>query len=199
MIYDRTCRGRGLLPGLSHSWIAGGTLYRGLGRLDAYTGASSWTEAFDWILDRAGQRPISEIQFWGHGKWGVAFIQRERFDADALVPGHRLYDRLQRIGDLLVPDRGLFWFRTCETFGRPEGHHFAKALTAFFGCRTAGHTYVIGPWQSGLHALRPGHEPHWSTTEGLPPGVERPQKALWSTPTAPNTITCLHGEVPEGF
>ena len=27
MIYDETCRGRGLLPGLTHSWIAGALLY----------------------------------------------------------------------------------------------------------------------------------------------------------------------------
>ena len=36
------------------------------------------------------------------------------------------------------------------------GHDFARAWTDFFGSRAAGHTFIIGYWQSGLHTLAPG-------------------------------------------
>ncbi len=202
MVYDRTCRGRGVLPGLTHSWIAGGLLYRGLGRLDAHFGASSWAEAFDLILRESLDRPIGEIQFWGHGRWGCALIQGDRFDEGALSPGHPLHDPLSRIRDRMErrADRDpLFWFRTCETFGKPVGHSFARALTSFLQARAAGHTYIIGPWQSGLHTLSPGEQPSWSPTEGVQPDDPTGKTALWSTPTAPNTISCLTGAIPAGF
>lgn len=219
MVYDRGCRGRPLLPGrllggltlpgLTHSWIAGGALYKGLGRLDAYAPASSWAEAFAFLLAQPG--PIREVQYWGHGKWGRAFIGRDVLDEDALQPGHPLHDPLARLRDRLVPaaapseagdddDRApRLWFRTCETFGKPSGHSFARALARFLGARVAGHTYVIGPWQSGLHTLGPDDEPTWSETEGLPGGDEAATKALMSAPWAPHTITCLDGRVPAGF
>jgi hypothetical protein len=137
MVYDRTCRGRGALPGLTHSWIAGGLLYQGLGRLDAHFGASSWAEAFDLILHQSPDRPIDEIQFWGHGRWGEALLAGDRFDEAALSSGSPLYDDLSRIRDRMHPD-ALFWFRTCETFGKPVGHSFARALTSFLQARAAG-------------------------------------------------------------
>ena len=77
MLYDRSCRGRGLAPGLSHAWSAGGALYRGLGRIDAYHGARSWSEGLDWLVRAAAARPIAEIQFWGHGEWGGLWIDEE--------------------------------------------------------------------------------------------------------------------------
>lgn len=199
MVYDRTCRGRGLLPGLTHSWIAGGVLYKSLGRFDAYAPASSWSEAFDWLLETAGDRPIAEVQYWGHGKWGRAYVAKDVLDEGALSSSHPLYDRLARLRDRLVPERGLFWFRTCETFGKPEGHSFATAWTRFLNARAAGHTYVIGPWQSGLHSLSPGETPTWSTTEGLREDDPKARAALMSSPLAPRTITCLAGRVPDGW
>ena len=48
MLYDRSCRGRGPLPGLSHAWSAGGALYRALGQIDACHGAWSWAEGLDY-------------------------------------------------------------------------------------------------------------------------------------------------------
>jgi hypothetical protein len=99
----------------------------------------------------------------------------------------------------LAPD-ALLWFRTCETLGAHAGQDFAAALTDATGARVAGHTFVIGFFQSGLHCLRPGVAPHWSAEEGLAQGsAERPQSALPSTPDAPNTITCLTGAIPDGF
>lgn len=200
MIYDKTCVGRGGLPGLTHSWIAGALLYRALGRIDLYRGVSSWEEGLSFVADAALERPIAEVQFWGHGKWGEAFVQRDVFDERALLRGHSLEPLLRRVRARLTDENALFWFRTCETFGAQKGHSFASALTDFLGCGAAGHTYIIGPWQSGLHRLQPGEVPQWSEVEGIAEGTaERPTKALWSRRRAPNTISCLHGRVPAAF
>ena len=230
MIYDRTCvgdfpkpgasgRDRGVgdrllrragelledapWPGLSHSWWAGGVLYSALGRLDAWRGFSSWGEALTWVAEVEPSRAIGEIQFWGHGKWGCAKIDYEDLDVDMLDPGHPEHAKLLAIRERLRP-RGnqppLWWFRTCETFGADRGHEFARAWSGFFDCRTAGHTYIIGPYQSGLHTLDAGETPSWSTTEALIEGsAAAPRRAAWSTRREPNTITCFHGRIPVGF
>jgi hypothetical protein len=144
MLFDRTCKGRGPMPGLSNVWGAGRHLYRALGRLDASYGASTWADALDWLADVSPGRPIAEIQFWGHGHWGNALIDRESLDVRALERGHEHHDRLVRVRERFLPgDRGLWWFRTCETFGTSAGHDFARRWSRFFGCRAAGHTYVI--------------------------------------------------------
>ena len=200
MIYDDTCRGRPMRPGLTHSWMAGALLYRGLGRLDRWRGVRNWEEALRWLATVEPARPIAEIQFWGHGKWGRANIDGQPLDIHALRPGHPLHEPLRVVRDRLTGPDALWWFRTCETFGCQPGHQFASAWTDFHGCRAAGHTFIIGPWQSGLHTLMPGQEPDWDPTEGLLEGsIEAPQRALWSGPRQPNTITCLHGAVPAGF
>jgi hypothetical protein len=201
MVYDRTCGGRWGLPGLTFSWRVGGVLYRALGRLDDWKGAASWPEALDWLLERSREERIAEIQFWGHGNWGCVLIDRVPLDLRALEPGHAWQARLAAVRERLVPGGdALWWFRTCETFGTARGHAFARAWTRFFGCRAAGHTYVIGPWQSGLHSLGPGEEPHWPVEEGVPPVARSGlRRGLWSGPRVPNTITCLHGRVPPGY
>jgi len=201
MVYDRTCGGRWGLPGLTASWRAGSVLYRGLGRLDDWRGVASWPEALDWLLARSQDEPIAEIQYWGHGTWGCVLIDRKPLDVRALVPGHPWHERLAALRDRLVPGGdALWWFRTCETFGTARGHAFARAWTRFFGCRAAGHTYTIGPWQSGLHSLRPGEVPSWSVEEGIQPGSDpaRPT-SLGSGPREPHTISCLGGRVPSGY
>jgi hypothetical protein len=58
---------------------------------------------------------------------------------------------------------------------------------------------VIGFWQSGLHSLLPGQQPGWSVDEGLIPSDPPAPYARGSRPGAPNTITCLHGRIPDGF
>ncbi len=199
MIYDDTCRGAPGLPGLTHSWWAGARLYRALGRLDAWKGVRTWQEGLEWLAAFSPEHSIAEIQFWGHGKWGGAFVDRRPLDASALSPGHALHPLLRAVRDRLAPN-ALWWFRTCETFGAAAGHRFARAWTDFFGCRAAGHTFIIGPWQSGLHSLSPGEAPGWSVTEGLKEGTpDAPGRARWSHPFAPNTITCFHGALPDGF
>jgi hypothetical protein len=199
MIYDETCNGRGVLPGLTQSWIAGALLYRGLGRLDAAHGARSWDEALAWLAGHEPGHEIGEIQYWGHGKWGQLYIAREILDVSALSTTSPLRPRLDAIRARMAPGAS-WWFRTCETFGARTGHEFAMAWTDFFERPAAGHTFIIGPWQSGLHSLAPGEVPTWDEAEGIEAGTARaPEKALWSGPGRPNTITCLGGRVPAGW
>lgn len=198
VIHDRTCRGRWWRPGLTDAWAAGARLYRALGRVDAWRGVASWPEALAWAAEVEPGRLIGEVQYWGHGRWGRALAGADVLDAGSLAPAHPLHAALAAVRARLAPD-ALWWFRTCETFGTAAGHDFARAFARFLGCRVAGHTYVIGAVQSGLHSLLPGAEPAWSATEGLPPGVPDPPTAARSSLLAPNTITCLHGRVPPGM
>lgn len=192
MLYDRSCRGQGLGLGLSHAWAAGGVLYRALGRIDAWYGAWSWAEGLDWLLEVQRERPVAEIQFWGHGEWGGLWIDEELLTSAALEKGHYLHERLERLKGRLGAD-ALWWFRSCDVFGTKSGHEFARAWTRFFGCRAAGHTYQVMFFQSGLHVLAPGEEPTWSMEEGVVPGLA---KAADSSVLAPRTITCFHNRVP---
>jgi len=199
MIYDASCRGPRALPGLSQVWGAGGRLYRGLGRIDHILAATSWHGALSWLANIEGDRPLAEIQFWGHGRWGRALIDGEALSEASLDAGHAhrpLLDEVRR----RVSGDSLWWFRTCETFGAGDGQNFARAWTRHFQCRAAGHTFIIAFWQSGLHSLTAGEEPSWSPEEGLREGsAERPVRAHWSKPWRPNTISCLSGRIPDGY
>jgi hypothetical protein len=201
MIYDRSCRAPIALPGLSHAWWAGAQLYRSLGRLHAYHGVDSWEQALAWLADFRPSERIAEVQYWGHGKWGGARIRQQYLDRCAIERGSPLHARLAAVRDRFLPEaRGLWWFRTCETFGARPGQRFASELADFLGARVAGHTYIIGHVQSGLHTLRPGERPTWSEDEGLREGSpDEPRRAHWSRLQAPNTITCLRGTIPDGY
>lgn len=189
VIYDRAA------AGLSLAWWVGSGLYRALGRVGATHGAASWPEALDFLVQ--SREPIEEVQLWAHGKWGDARIGETVLSERSLLRGSDLFQPLGQLRSLLAPN-ALFWFRTCETFGADRGLSFARAFSDFMGCRAAGHTYVIAVWQSGLHALAPGASPSWDPAEGLREGTPRaPLRALHSTPTAPNTITCFEGSIPE--
>lgn len=201
MVYDQTCRGAALRPGLTHAWWLGAQLYRTLGRLDATKGVRSWGEALEWLAEFRPDRPIAEVQYWGHGKWGRARVDEEPLELDSLATKHELHAPLKRVAKRMLPEeRGLWWFRTCETFGALPGHRFAQAFSDFMGCRAAGHTYIIGHIQSGLHSIAPGAEPDWPIDEALREGSpESPKRAYWSGFRAPNTITCLRGDIPAGY
>ena len=179
VVYDRTDR-------LAAAWAPGSVLYRALRRVDAVKGVSSWNEAIAWLATRPER--ISEIQYWGHGKWGRVLVDGEPFDASQLA-------RFAGVRDVLAPD-ALVWFRTCETFGGKVGIAFAERLADYLGARVAGHTYVIGYHQSGLHALYPGGSADWSCDEGIVPGQNN---AKWSGRREPNTITCLHNSIPSAW
>lgn len=198
MLFDRTQLGRKPL-GLGLSWRAGSVLYRGLGWADGAHGAESWERGLEWIASFEPQRPIREIQYWGHGRWGRALIDRDVLDRRALAPGHPVRARLAAVRERMTAD-GLFWFRTCETLGARVGLDFAKAFGDFMGVSVGGHTYEIAYFQSGLHALAPGMTPDWSAAEGLARGnAEAPERSARSAPTAPNTITCFTCEIPAEY
>jgi hypothetical protein len=171
VVYDRTC------PKLGRVWAAGARLYKAMGWIDAYVATESWT--IDW------PRGVSELQYWGHGKWGSARAGDDVLDADNL--------------ERLAPLRGvgLVWFRTCETFGARAGHAFAERLAESLGARVAGHTFVIGYRQSGLHALAPGERASWPVDEGLAEGTaDAPVRAHGSRWRAPNTTTAMTPRLP---
>jgi hypothetical protein len=192
LVYDRTCVWNG--GALSHAWAAGSRLYRALGRIDAARGVAGWDEALGWLAGLP--EPIDEIQYWGHGKWGCAMVDRDALDARVLVAAHPLHARLVAVRGRLASD-ALVWFRTCETFGAMRGIAFAEELADFLGARVAGHTFVIGVHQSGLHGLAPGAHADWSPDEGLAEGtVEEPRRAKSSRPWAPRTVTCFTPAVP---
>jgi hypothetical protein len=175
---------------MSVPWAAGSALYRGLRRIDAARGVASWDEALAWIDTL--RAPIRELQYWGHGKWGCAMIDDDPLDASRIA-------RLAGLRERLAPD-ALVWFRTCETFGARRGQEFAARLADFLGARVAGHTYIIGFHQSGLHGLAPGRRPDWAADEGLAEGTaDAPKRAQWSTPFRPRTITCFHNRVPKAW
>lgn len=198
VVYDRTQRSRSPRA-LGYSWQYGTHLYRALGRVDAAYGARDFGGALRFLTTHETARPIRELQFWGHGKWGKVFVDRDALDRSVLAPSHRYHDLFRAFRERLAPD-ALLWFRTCETLGASAGHDFARALSDATGARVAGHTYVIGFFQSGLHCVRPGEAPTWSKAEGLSRGTaDAPELAHASTPNAPNTITCLDGAIPEGF
>ncbi len=201
MIYDRTCTGRTLLPGLTHVWAAGGAVFSWLGRFDARLGVRSWAEALDWLAAFEPSRPIAEVQYWGHGKWGAPRVWGESLREDCLLKDHELRPRLDAVAKRMCKGRdGLWWFRTCETFGAELGQRFASAFADRLGCRAAGHTFIIGHVQSGLHSVLPGETPSWAPDEAIEEGTpEHPKRAAWSRLRAPNTITFLQSNLPPGY
>lgn len=198
VVYDATQRWQRPV-GLGLSWHYGVQLYRALGRIDRAYGARSLADALHWLAEHEPSRSIAELQFWGHGKWGKIFIDRDVLDRGVLSPGHVHHSAFNAFKERLEVD-ALLWFRTCETLGAAAGQDFAQALGDATGARVAGHTFVIGFFQSGLHSLAPGTAPRWSQREGLARGTpSAPEAALESSPVAPHTITCLDGEIPVGY
>lgn len=201
MIYDRTCITKRAPVGLSTAWAAGSVLYRGLGRLDAAHGATSWDDALTWLATYAPNMPIAEVQYWGHGRWGRVYVDQDVLDASAFSPGHRLAPHLAALRERLVPGgEAIVWLRTCESFGGTAGHDFAARLADGLGARVAGHTFIIGALQSGLRGLLPGHAPDWPADEGIAEGTaDRPVRAHGSGIRKPRTITCFEGVVPPAW
>jgi hypothetical protein len=189
IIYDRTA------PRLSTIWAIGSRAYRALGGFDAISGVASWDEALDTIA--AHPEPISELQYWGHGKWGRVLVGNDSLGVTDLQSSRRA--KLEAVRERLAPD-ALVWLRTCETFGARAGLEFAERFADFFGARVAGHTYVIELFQSGLHVIAPGMRAEWDAHEGLVEGtVDLPRRAAWSRPWSPRTVTALDATIPRRF
>jgi hypothetical protein len=184
--------------GLTTTWRLGGWMYRKLRTIDHVGGFNNWPEALEWAADVEPDRPIKEIQYWGHGSPGKAWMGRKTLTKNAFEPGTNR-DALMRIKTRLTED-SLIWFRTCSMFSGDRGHDFAKVWADNMQCRIAAHTYIIGPFQSGLHSLGPGEEPKWPRTEGIAEGTpKRILKGRWSMPWSPNTILALQSHKPENW
>ncbi|MBL8744153.1 MAG: hypothetical protein JNK04_23760 [Myxococcales bacterium] len=197
LIYDGNSRAGE--TALRSSWAAGARVYRALGRIDEFIGAREWGEALSWCAAR--RERIAELQFWGHGRWGRALLGDDALSQASFGESHPHRAPLDQLrGRLLPHGESLVWFRTCETFGAAPGQQFAKTLTLALETRAAGHTYVIGALQSGLHGLRPGAEPHWSASEGLARGTpDAPEAALPSAVNAINTVHFMTSAVPAAW
>jgi hypothetical protein len=218
VVYDATDTKRVLLPritrradgaaegtgGLTRFWRIGAGLHWGIGRASATLGARSWIEALAWAADF---ERIDELQVWGHGGWGYMDLGGERLDvetANGALSGS--IDRLRLALSPVGAPRSnsqrdpLVWLRCCSAFGTRLGHSFARELASRLGARVAGHTHIIGVWQSGTHSVAPGEAPAWDADEG----VERdasgaPTGAAVSSAHAPRTIHCLRPGLPQGW
>lgn len=199
VVWDATGHGAARVqPALTASWRYGVKLY-GLRpsstRVDATFGATCWQDAFAWLCSvRPGER-IDEVQYWGHGLPGRVLIATDVLTSMSLAPGAPLAADVDAFVARLSGPQALVWFRTCGAFGGAVGHAFAAACASRFGCRVAGHTFIIGPLQSGLHTVSPSSPPSWPLTEGQGAAGA----LLSSSPSAPNTISCLHGAIPAGW
>lgn len=191
MVYDNT----DWASGLTQSWFAGGKLYRLFRSLDLVKAVTSWKETFEYLSSVEPDKKIDVLQFWGHGTSGRVFINKDPLGGFIVDPKHPLHDGLVALKERLHPG-SLVWFRTCATFNGALGKQFAKDLANFLGCRVAAHTFLIGPFQAGLHSIGPGEEPGWDDSEGLDPKTGG-LKQSW--PFDDKVITCLHGHVPAGW
>ncbi|AUX46225.1 hypothetical protein SOCE26_077300 [Sorangium cellulosum] len=186
--------------GLSPVWRAGAALHRATGAADASLAATSWADGLAWAAHTAREsgRKIASLQAWGHGGWGFMGLGETRLDEDALRPGSPLDATLTALRGELAGPEAVVWLRCCSAFGH-TGRDFARALADRLGCRVAGHTHIIGFYQSGTHSLRPGEAPGWDPHEGVRFSGGSPAGATWSSRTAPNTVTCLARDLPRGF
>jgi hypothetical protein len=201
VVYDATGAGRARVqPLLTASWRHGSRLYRHHPQapVDDLFGATSWDDALAWLVEVRRGAAIREVQFWGHGLPGRVFIGSDVLEGEEFRLAGRRRSELLALRARWVDERARLWFRTCSAFGGERGHAFARVVADAMGCEVAGHTYVIGPLQSGLHTLRPGAEPTWPQHEGEGAGGPDAPR-LMSSWTAPHTITCLHGTIPAGW
>jgi hypothetical protein len=165
------------------TWKIGCFLHKLFGKLDAYYGAESWDAAFAWLEHQP--KPLTSIQYWGHGSPGSVWLAQKALPST----------RFRGIIPSVTPDTVL-WFRTCSTFQGQRGYDFSKYLTTLLNCTVAGHTRVIGVFQSGLHTRKPNQEPGW-------PLEEKDKGPAWlvgmGIQFGNNTIFCLRSSIPKGW
>ena len=178
---------------LRFSWVTGGKFYKLFRSVEHYNGFDNWIEALKWICSVEPDKKINSLQFWGHGSPGRVWINGDFLSARSVLASSDHKVHLSNLKNRLTND-SLVWFRSCNVFAGKEGQLFAKVISSALECRIASHTYIVGPWQSGLHTIKPGQEPAWTEEEGLDG-----DKKLWSMPWSPNTVFCLTGKVPESW
>lgn len=198
LVYDKTCNGyRGLLK---LTWIIGTWLYCLFGRAQGRYGAKSWADALNWLISQGDQKgPITEVQFWGHGRPGAVIIGDTTLSLASLMYYRPHILDLQR----RMVYNGVFWFRSCSAFAGRNGQRFARAMAKMLERRVAGHTYFIWLWHSGLRVVqRPTEDnplpiANWDLLEGIGAGTaEMPFRLSKSGPRQPRTIGCWRTQIP---
>jgi len=178
ILYDSSPNGA-----LGWSWAVGS--YRpGWTRV----GARTWHESIKKLLDAVppGTR-VKELQIWGHGQPGEPMF-------NGLTAPPMFWNRLTTI----VMADSLVWFRSCSVFFGRKGQAFAERMANELGCRVAGHTRIIGPWQSGLCSLSPNGKQPFFAQDGYRWLAEDWRKNT-SARREPRTIFCARMAVPEAW
>lgn len=183
---------------LRFSWITGGKFYKLFRSVEHNSGFDSWISAIDWILSVEPDKKINSIQYWGHGSPGRVWMNGETLSIKSYTNKSGHFEKLSKLKERLTPE-SLIWFRCCNVFAGNEGKFFALTSSQFFECKIAAHTFIVGPWQSGLHTIRPGERPSWSISEGLELQKDGTVKKLWSMPWSPNTVFCLTNKIPDNW
>ena len=120
---------------------------------------------------------------------------RERLDDETM--GGSLAPGVDALRDALAPG-ALVWLRCCSAFGY-GGRELAPRLADRLGARVAGHTYIIGAWQSGTHSVAPGGKADWDLLEGVETSGGVARGAKMSAPGEPRTVGCLRLGLPDGW
>lgn len=149
----------------SSFWRPGAALWRVLGRATSTHGVRNIEEMLDVLVQAGKQGPISQVEVWCHGYPGGFQIGDQGLGVHGLRKP-AITDALQEIGLRISEANGVFWIRACSSFAGPMGHAFAADLCYTMGCRVAGHTMIIGPFQAGCHTLEPSQAPYWDTRHG---------------------------------
>ena len=167
---------------LKVSWFLGCWFQKLFDKVDAYYGATSWTDALTWLMGVRGT--FTSIQYWGHGGPGVVWLAQRMCTPYTFT-----------VLRTKVTSTTVVWFRTCSTFQGARGYSFALTVCSLLGCVIAGHTRVIGLLQGGLHTQAPDTAPSWPLDEGEFPKSWWPASLHWGS----NTVTCLATKIPKGW
>lgn len=170
---------------LGASWRLGALLFSMRGAFDLVQPVTSW-EQFCAILDGLGERSVKAIQLWGHGRPGAPLIANRPPNFVSLSSS------LERVR---YSSRSSVWFRSCNVATGTQGREWMGSLACEAGLRVAGHTFIIGPLQSGLRVALPDDAPSWSATEGL----NADGSLAWSSFGAPRTVTMFAKDIPDGW
>jgi hypothetical protein len=180
------------------SWITGGHFYKMFRSLEEVKGCLGWHEALEYLISVQPERKIDSIQFWGHGSPGTVWINGETLNMRSLLASSKHRALLLKLKERLSSD-SVVWFRSCNVAATSEGQLFMQSLANILGCRIAAHTFIVHPWQSGLHTVGPGEEPDWPVDEGVSVNKDGSLKMLISKPWSPNTVFCLTSKIPKGW
>jgi hypothetical protein len=191
--------------GLVSSWVAGAARMLMLRRNTAVAiGAATWESALPRMVEAARRRStrIGSVQVWGHGAPGRMLLgPTSEFTVASLRPAHVHHEALVQLREHLV-DGAWWWFRGCSVIAGHRGQRFATMLAAHMQVDVVGHTYTIGPYQSGGHAVRPGQAAQdvYDEMEGIAKGTaQKPQSFKMSGADEPNTVFATALNPPAGW